>query len=431
MILAKGKLYDSGEQDSILASLEEEINETRRDGSLSAETVVSAVAELGRRIEDGVFGDRIAALAIDGIEEYVRTAARLLRRENIEYKLLTELGSNFLQPRMAVPPYDQPGITAVPMPLGTLFHIAAGNVDGLPAFSVAEGLLTGNVNILKLPQADNGLSVEIFQQLIAIEPELAAYIYVFDTPSADLAAMRKMAEMADGIVVWGGDAAVAAVRQWAPIGARLIEWGHRLSFAYIAGYEDKEAELTALSEHILSTRQLLCSSCQTIFLDTDKAEDLYDFCGEFLPYMERAALRFPAGTPAAAAEVTLRRYTNRLERVLSGEESDGRQVFQGRGSSLTACTDSELELSDLFGNGLVKCLPRKQLFAALRRHKGVLQTAGLLCPADQRAFFTGLLARAGVTRITRAGTMSSSFSGEAHDGEYALRRYIRMVDVES
>ena len=42
-------------------------------------------------------------------------------------------------------------------PLGVLLHIAAGNADGLPAFSVAEGLATGNINILKLPQADNGL----------------------------------------------------------------------------------------------------------------------------------------------------------------------------------------------------------------------------------------------------------------------------------
>ena len=41
-----------------------------------------------------------------------------------------------------------------------------------------------------------------------------------------------------------------------------------------------------------------------------------------------------------------------------------------------------------------------------------------------------LLARAGVTRVTRAGSMSAAFPGEAHDGEYPLRRYVRVVDVE-
>ena len=89
-----------------------------------------------------------------------------------------------------------------PVPLGTLFHIAAGNVDILPAFSVAEGLLTGNINILKLPQADSGLTVQIAARLAETEPALADYLYVFDTPSTDIAAMKKMADMADGIVVW-------------------------------------------------------------------------------------------------------------------------------------------------------------------------------------------------------------------------------------
>lgn len=92
--------------------------------------------------------------------------------------------------------------------------------------------------------------------------------------------------MADGIVVWGGDAAISAVRQFAPVGCKLIEWGHKLGFAYISGYEDKEKELTALAEHIISTRQLLCSSCQTIFLDTNSQEELHAFCEEFLPYLK-------------------------------------------------------------------------------------------------------------------------------------------------
>ena len=82
------------------------------------------------------------------------------------------------------------------------------------------------------------------------------------------------------------------------------------------------------------------------------------------------------------------------------------------------------------GNVLVKLLPQKDLLPALRRQKGRLQTAGLLCSPEKREALATLLARAGLTRITRAETMSASFPGEAHDGEYPLRRYIRMVDIE-
>ena len=65
----------------------------------------------------------------------------------------------------------------------------------------------------------------------------------------------------------------------------MIEWGHRLSFAYISGYEDEQLELRALAEHIIQTKQLLCSSCQTIFLDTEDMEQVYAFCEKFLPYL--------------------------------------------------------------------------------------------------------------------------------------------------
>ena len=82
------------------------------------------------------------------------------------------------------------------------------------------------------------------------------------------------------------------------------------------------------------------------------------------------------------------------------------------------------------GNVFVKLLPREALLSILRRGKGVLQTAGLICAPEAREELTDLLARAGVTRITRTGSLSAAFPGEGHDGEYPLRRYVRVVDVE-
>lgn len=429
MILANGHLLDSSEQGRVLQSLEQAINHTRASQSLSPGMVIGAVAALGEKIAAGEFDPLIAQLPIEGIGPMIETLLVMLRRETLEFKVRTELGEGFFTPRALAPPFGLPPLTLRPMPLGTLLHIAAGNVDGLPAYSVAEGLLTGNVNILKLPQADQGLSIRILAELIAIEPALRDFIYVFDTPSSDLLALKQMAELSDGIVVWGGDAAVAAVRQFAPLGAKLIEWGHKLGFAYLSGYENREAELRALAHHIIATQQLLCSSCQTIFLDTDSLDALYAFCGEFLPYLEEAASRHPP-TIGAAAEATLRQYSDTLEGLLSGGEAAEERVFRGKGCSLTACADSELALSYLFGHCLVKRLPRQNLFETLRRSKGTLQTAGLICCPERRPALTDLLARCGLTRITRAGDLSNTFCGECHDGEYPLRRYTRLVNIQ-
>lgn len=438
MILTSGKLYDSSLQWEILNGLERKINETRGREKLQAETVIAAVEGLREKILSGEFDERIDKLADSGaygaenLRGQIAQAMELLKRENLEYKLRVELGLG-----TGGPAEQKSTIRTHVLPLGTLFHIAAGNMDGLPVYSVLEGLLTGNVNILKLPQADGGLSVEILLELLQIEPGLAPYIHVFDTPSEDIAAMRKMADLSDGIVVWGGDEAVRAVRRLANPGVKLIEWGHRLGFAYLSGYEDRERELAALAGHIARTRQLLCSSCQVIFIDTEEMEEVHGFCREFLPYLQRAVDELgqrEEETVGTRAEIALRRYGDMIDRVLAEEPQEKkageRGVYYGRGCSLTALPDSDLECSYLFGNCLVKRLPRSRIFTQLRRHKGYLQTVGLVCDRDRREELTELFAACGLVRIMRAGSQSDAFVGEAHDGEYALRRYVRMVDVE-
>ena len=96
MILAKGKLYDSREQGRILSGMEEEINHTLAEKTLSADTVITAIDALGKKIADGVFDAKIAGLAMDGAERYKSLASVILSRENIEYKLHMELGEDFL-----------------------------------------------------------------------------------------------------------------------------------------------------------------------------------------------------------------------------------------------------------------------------------------------------------------------------------------------
>lgn len=422
MIIAGGQIYPSEKQDEILSKAEAQINKTLAEKTLFPQIVIAAIDKLGHEIEQGVFDKQISSLPVDDPLHYKNLAVKMLSREFLEYKLACELGSI---------PISHTEINAAEtriMPLGVLFHISAGNMDGLPAFTLAEGLLAGNINILKLPQADNGLSVEIIMKLTELQPKLADFIYVFDTPSSDIHAMKKMAQLANGIAVWGGDQATAAVRALAPVGTKLIEWGHKLSFAYISGYNDKTSELTALAKHIASTKQLLCSSCQIIYLDTKSESELEAFCKEFLPILEHEVGSRSPSSIGSRAHMALIKRTNFLESILADKPVP--RLFKGKGCSLTIKTDSELELSDMMCNVLVKPLPRGKILPALRQKKNYLQTVGLICPRKDRTELSEIFARSGVTRITTAGAMSDYFIGEAHDGEYPLRRYTRIVNSE-
>ncbi len=419
MIFANGGLLPDSERRAVLDGLEARLNDVRAGPPLRAETVIAAVDALGKRLEAGEFAPLLTQFlpAGVGLEELLP----LLRREALEAKLAAELGPDPFGVR------DRPRTAAHVLPQGVLFHIAPGNMPGLPVYTVLEGLLTGNINLLKLPHGDKGLSLAALRLLTEQEPRLAPYIYAFDLPSGRREDMKALADLADALVTWGGDGAIEAARALAGPGCRLIEWGHRLSFAYVSGYEDREGELSALAGHIVETGQRLCSSCQVIFLDSEDREAGLAFCREFLPHLERAAAgRSGAGAGAAAS---LSGHTALLERIVDGREA-GEALFRGRGCSVVFRPDRELELSPMEGNVLVKLLPRQALLPTLRRQKGRLQTAGLICEPGRRGELVGLLARAGLTRITRAGTMSAAFPGEAHDGEYPLRRYLRVVDVE-
>ena len=233
----------------------------------------------------------------------------------------------------------------------------------------------------------------------------------------------------DGIVVWGGTEAVKAVRSLAPPGVKLIEWGHKLGFCYISDYANHTDEFSALARHIASTKQLLCSSCQTVFIDTDDKTELTLFCKMFLPYLEAAVAKHRNTSIGTRARDTLISYSARLEQAI-GIRQISPDVFYGKNCSLIIKDDFELELSPMMCNVLVKRLPRKNIMRTLRNAKGFLQTAGLICDKTDRAELTDLLLCAGVTRVTQAGNMSAYFFGESHDGEYPLSRYTRKVNTE-
>ena len=437
MILAHGSLYPDSELPRFLDNLAAECAETIAAQSIDAQCVIAACDTLARRVQQGDYDAVLQPFLKEaGVSEgRFAGALALFRRESLEYKLEMELGQDAdPEPLRGKVPA---GAVSLPMeqeiaseallprrryPLGVLLHIAAGNVDGLPAYSVAEGLLAGNINLLKLPSADRGASVLLLHELVKIEPRLRDFVYVFDVPSSDPASLAALAEAADGVVVWGGDEAVRAARTLAQPNTKIIAWGHKLSFAYAAP-DASEAELRALARHVCETRQLLCSSCQGIFCDTADMDAVNALAERFFALLQEEnahAAPAPAGLRGRAA----------LQMLYEQMEADaaGRRVLRAGGVGVVVAPDSRPELSPLAGNCWVKPLPRAQIVAQLKPLKGHLQTVGLLCAAADRPELCALLARAGAVRITPAGEMSRVLPGEAHDGTYALREYTRVVE---
>jgi len=428
MNLADGQLLETPACEEVMQTLQQRLFRTLLKGWLDPEIVISACCKLVDTLDTAEYLAAMTDLGIDTSlgQNYLDEARLLFSEASLRARLDKELGAPLGQPLTFTPPGKAFPVTEQIVPLGVLLHIAAGNADGLPAFSVLEGLLTGNINILKLPAAEGGLSVRLLLELIRIEPRLAEYIYVFDYSSKDIMHISQLVSVADAIVVWGGAEAISALRRLAGPNTRLIEWGHKVSFAYVTEKGVTEAGLAGLARNIAETGQLLCSSCQGIYVDTDDPEVVRAFCREFLPILDSVILKYAGKLDIGIkAQVALHLYNEELETHYQGST-----VFRDENCSLIAYPDRELKPAIQFGNAWVKALPKAELLNHLRPYKNFLQTAGLLCGEDEKAELAQLLCQAGLVRVCPAGRMSSAYSGAPHDGEYPLRRYTRIVSSE-
>ena len=431
--LVDGQIVDTKSCDAVLDNLEQRIVSTLQKGRLDPEMVIYACNQLVTHLDDAIYLQTMVDLGIDEAlgRQYLDEARLMFGEVALRHRLQTELGADYRQVRRYAPLYHDSPVTEQLAPLGVLLHVAAGNADGLPAFSVLEGLLTGNINILKLPAAEGGISVRILLELIKLAPSLAEYIYVFDYSSRDILHIEKLITVADAVVIWGGAEAVTALRRLAGPNTRLIEWGHKVSFAYITEpgiAENGHHVLAGLARHIVETGQLLCSSCQGIFIDTDDMDAIYLFCRNFLPVLETAieqngqANRLGIGIET---QVALQVYNEELE-----TQYQNSNVFKGSHCSLIAYADRDLKPGIQFGNAWVKRLPKAELLTTLRPYKNFLQTAGLICTDAERGELTDLLWQTGLVRVCPPEKMSKTYCGAPHDGEYPLRKYMKIVSTE-
>ncbi|AUG81713.1 hypothetical protein CFP65_7109 [Kitasatospora sp. MMS16-BH015] len=399
---------------------------------LETETVLAACEALARAL--GEVGhpvrERLAPYLGPSDGGLFDELAAFLGRSSLTRKLRRELGG--VAPQRLTRPDAKETVYEAWAPVGLVAHIAPGNAATVAPLSVVEGLLAGNVNILKTSSGDTLLAQHLLAELAALDPSgaVAERIVVLRFPSARAEWLRLMCAPADAVAVWGGEDAVAGVAAHVPAGCRLVEWGHKLSFAYLTREAwAEEATLAALAEDVCAFEQQACSSPQVVYLDTDSTAELHAFAERFAAVLaERPAPADPGLDPAEYAELTTTEHLARLEehlgltRVLAAPDGSWRVMADSR-PALTA--------SPLHRSVWVKPLPRKEVLRVLRPMRRYLQTVGIAGSRSDLAELSGAVLAAGATRVTPVGSMTAGYVGEPHDGVYALQRYSRRVAVQA
>lgn len=368
------------------------------------------------------------------IESSYPEVAHFLAKKNLYQKLVRELGDDFERELRARP--RERGLFEGFRPLGVLCHITPSNDAFVSFLASVEGLITGNINLIKLPSEGNLVALELYQELFKLDQEniVSDHLIVCAFASKEREMLETFLSFADGVSAWGAEQSLQQIRSLLPIGTRFIPWGHRLSFAYLTqSLAPSTTELKLIAQDVLKFRQQACSAPQTLFIEGDwarvqeVAQNIYQAMNELLieQYPDQNNVELSLQEQAEVTNYTVLKMTEEalgVSRVFGGPQSNCRVI---------AVNKSELGASPLQNTLIVRPINRAELLEVLRPVKNFLQTVGLLAKSDEMIEVSDLLLAAGVTRVTPWGRMQESYLGEPHDGERALQRFLKRVRVES
>ncbi|SDZ11835.1 Phenylacetate-coenzyme A ligase PaaK, adenylate-forming domain family [Amycolatopsis xylanica] len=434
----QGTWVDDVRAGDLLETLEETTQRVLGAERLSPLTVLAACEKLADRLSkpDSVVRIQLTERLQDwGLprEEIAETFDLLvdqLAREELERKVTRELGG--VDPaRLARFDFKLPIFEAW-VPVGLLAHVAAGNAPAVGALSAIEGLLTGNLNVIKTSGADSLFTAEFLAALAEQDPtgKIAERLIVLRFSSSRKEWLERMVAPADAVAVWGGEEAISGIAEFTGPGTRLIDWGPKLSFAYLTADTWSATDaLHAVAADVCRLDQQACSSPQVIYLDTDDEEEVFAFAERFAPVLAEVVRERQPRDPSDAewAEINNTVIVAKLEenlgltKVLTAEDGTWRVM---------ADTRSALRASPLYRTVWVKPLPRNEITATLRPMRRYLQTVGLAATRQDTAVLARTLVSTGVQRVTVPGRMLGGYAGEPHDGVYAMQRYSRRVDVQ-
>lgn len=425
-VIIKGKRAQT-EKINCLDNVNQWINETLSKGTPDIRRAIKALDKLGQYLinnEDFLLPE-LCELGFSKEEalQIKKDSLGVLSADELFKKIDRELGGlPFEINRLSTREDEFEGW----MPVGVLGHVTSSNDAMLPFFSSVEGLLTGNINVIKTASGAHKVAMTMIEKLCEIDETLSPYFYVFPLSSKDEALLKEMFALCNTVAVWGSDAATSGVRKLAPNGVKIVEWGNRISFAYFTkkGYS-KEA-LIGLAEDVCVNDQQACSAPQIVYYESDTKEELIQFAETFTKILQNVSDKYPLHEISSAehAELTTQKQLCYLDEIM-GEA----KLMDAEGCRVFVRFDEELSASPLFRTVIIKPIKRNNLISVLRPFRSYLQSVGLACAKEEIAQLSTLLYAGGVSRITEPGAMMSGYTGEPHDGVYAMTQYLKRVSL--
>ncbi|PLX12388.1 MAG: hypothetical protein C0598_06055, partial [Marinilabiliales bacterium] len=431
--LFRGEWISKDELVNQLERLEEIVSKDLSE-QLNPIILLAAAEKLREDLKKEIPEEWINSLVLSGQrhEEALNTIniiIEFLNPEGLKKKYIRELGS--MEPFIPKRFDFKTNVFEAWAPLGTLVHIVPGNAATVAPLSVLEGLMSGNINLLK-NYSKNGNFPQLVLKALADADEsghLKSFIYAFQISSKEKSLLEKLYQISNGVAAWGGEESIASVKKMLQPSVRIIDWGHKISFSYVANSRKTDIKsMEAVAYDICVIEQQACSSPQCLYLETEDMEDLNKFAENFSKVLDKVSKTFPQKSPSIQESAEI----SGITQVAKTSEALGQnKVIEDKDYVWRVIVDykSSLRPSPLYRTIWLKPLPKNKIVSVLEPFRTYLQTVGLACTRNELYELSTKLINAGVTRIMPVGKMLEAYDGQPHDGVYALQRYARRVSI--
>ena len=191
-VIIKGKRVQT-EKNSCLDNVSEWISETLAAGHLDIRHVIQSLDKLGKYLiskEEFLISELMElGFSRDEALQIKRDALSVLSSEELFKKIKRELGGlPFEINRLSSREDEFEGW----LPVGVLGHVTSSNDAMLPFFSSVEGILTGNINVIKPGSGAHKIAMAMIEKLCEIDECLCPYFYVFPLSSKDEDILKEM-----------------------------------------------------------------------------------------------------------------------------------------------------------------------------------------------------------------------------------------------
>lgn len=360
----------------------------------------------------------------------INEVGAMLNAEVLKKKIATEFGGI---PRISEHKYNFETQTALQWrPIGVILHVLAGNVFLVGIMSLIEGLITGNVNILKMSSGEKVFLPLFIKSLKECDKEgfISNSIALIDYSSSQKDIMAEFKKRADGIAVWGGEAAIKGYRNDLGAGTKLIVFGPKISFAAISkkGMSSNKMEDMAekLALDISIWDQNACTAPQVCYVEGKKNAEL--FSEKLALAMKKISVKLPSGETDMASAIEIQKMRSLFE--ISEIKGEGVLKESPKGLDWTIVVDKNKVLEPSPLNRTIRIIPFTNIgdvIANTDNLRGYVQTVGLSAGDYEKWNISKELIESGALRVVDIGKMGGGEVDDPHDGAYNLREWMNIV----